>query len=76
MSDGVVCEGLKEVRRDVWESGFCKGSVKTGQHTFYTGFFRLSSCKLPVLSLKNYYFLMINNKIINKKSTFKSAFFL
>ena len=59
-----------------WESGLRKGGVKTGQHTFYTGFFRLSSCKIPVLSLKNYYLLMINNKIINKKSTLKSAVFL
>ena len=76
MSDGVVHEGLKEVRRDVWESELRKGGVGTGQHTFYTGFFSLSSCKLPVLSLKNYYLLMINNKTTNKKSTFKSAIFL
>ena len=48
MSDGVVCEGLKGARWDAWESGFCKGGVKTGQHTFYTGFFRFFSCKVPV----------------------------
>ena len=47
MSDGVVCEGLKEVRRDVLVSGLRKGGVGTGQHTFYTGFFRFFSCKLP-----------------------------
>ena len=48
MSDGVVCEGLKGARRDIWESGFRKGGVKTGQHTFYAGFFRFFSCKVPV----------------------------
>ena len=47
MSDGVVCDGLKGARGDAWESGFRKGGVGTGQHTFYTGFFRFFSCKVP-----------------------------
>ena len=47
MSDGVVCEGLKVRDGMFWVSGLRKGGVKTGQHTFYTEFFRLSSCKVP-----------------------------
>ena len=47
MCDGVVCEGLKGCEGMFWESGFCKGGVGTGQHTFYTGFFRFFSCKVP-----------------------------